>query len=546
MFRYYDFKKLLKLEELLAYSRKSRTDDPLMTVDEVLSKHETILDEWCENNLGGKLSENNKYREVVSGESMSDREAFQALLKRIESPKIKAVLVVELQRLGRPDLEEIGKITKIFRYTHTMIITPNRAYDLQDEDDRDSFERELKRGNEYLEYQKKIMSRGRLLSVSQGNYIGSVPPYGYNKVWVVEGKTERPTLAENKEQADVVRMIFDMYVNQNMGVNLIGKHLDNLHIQPPRGEHWSPHTIKGILINVHYIGKVKWNWRKTVTIVEDSEIMKTRPKAKEGDYLVYEGKHSAIITEELFKAAQEKIGKNHRAKVTTKVRNPFASLLYCKCGRAMSLRYYKKNGVDRGFPRLLCDNQVHCNTGSCLYDEMIDMVCDILKEKIGDFEMKMKNDTTDSVKIHNNLIKSLEKKLADLDEKELAQWDAQTDPNSDEKMPPDVFKRLNAKLLKEKDETRKALENAYESMPKPVNYQEQIYKFQEALNSLMDDNVSAEEKNRHLKECIDRIEYYRERPERLRRKPGEKKGSVFNTGASWSTPPVEIDVKLKV
>jgi DNA invertase Pin-like site-specific DNA recombinase len=234
LFHYYDFKKLLKLEELLAYSRKSRTDDPLMTVDEVLSKHETILDEWCENNLGGKLSENNKYREVVSGESMSDREAFQALLKRIESPKIKAVLVVELQRLGRPDLEEIGKITKIFRYTHTMIITPNRAYDLQDEDDRDSFERELKRGNEYLEYQKKIMSRGRLLSVSQGNYIGSVPPYGYNKVWVVEGKTERPTLAENKEQADIVRMIFDMYVNQNMGVNLIGKHLDNLHIQPPR------------------------------------------------------------------------------------------------------------------------------------------------------------------------------------------------------------------------------------------------------------------------------------------------------------------------
>lgn len=111
----------------------------------------------------------------MSGESIEDRVEFQELLRKIESPKIKAVLIVEIQRLGRPDLEEIGKITKIFRYTRTMVITPQKTYDLQDDYDRDAFERELKRGNEYLEYQKKIMARGRLLSVSQGNYIGSVP-----------------------------------------------------------------------------------------------------------------------------------------------------------------------------------------------------------------------------------------------------------------------------------------------------------------------------------------------------------------------------------
>lgn len=543
MFHLYNFKEMFTLEELLSYSRKSRTDDPLMSVEEVLSKHETILDEWCENNLGGKLSENNKYREVVSGESMSDREAFQSLLKRIESPKIKAVLVVELQRLGRPDLEEIGKITKIFRYTHTMIITPNRAYDLQDEDDRDSFERELKRGNEYLEYQKKIMNRGRLLSVSRGNYIGSIPPYGYDKVWVEEGKTKYPTLAENKEQADVVRMIFDMYVNQNKGANLICRHLDSLHIQPPRGEHWSPHSIKDMLINVHYIGKVRWNWSKVVNVIEDGEVIKTRPKAKEGEYLIYDGKHPAIITEELFNAAREKIGRNHRAKPTTKVRNPLASLLYCKCGKAMSLRIKTSK---TSLPRLSCDGQVHCNTGSCLYEEMIDNVCNILKESIRDFEMKMGNETNDAIKLHNNRIKTLEKKLIEIEETEEARWDAQTDPHSNNKMPDDVFKRLTTKLQTEKAEIKKALVSAYESMPKPIDYKEKIYKFQHALDALLDEEVSAEEKNRLLKECIERIEYYRERPQRVRRKPGEKKGESLTTGATWSTPPIELDVKLKV
>ena len=39
-------------EEVLDYLRKSRADDPDLTVEEVLSKHETILDEWAQKNLG--------------------------------------------------------------------------------------------------------------------------------------------------------------------------------------------------------------------------------------------------------------------------------------------------------------------------------------------------------------------------------------------------------------------------------------------------------------------------------------------------------------
>lgn len=83
-----------------------------------------------------------------------------------------------------------------------------------------SFERELKRGNEFLEYQKKIMNRGRLLSVQQGNYIGSVAPYGFNKIFVQDGKRKCPTLEIKEDEANVVRMIFDMYVKkQRLSIN---------------------------------------------------------------------------------------------------------------------------------------------------------------------------------------------------------------------------------------------------------------------------------------------------------------------------------------
>jgi hypothetical protein len=301
---------------------------------------------------------------------------------------------------------------------------------------------------------------------------------------------------------------------------------------------------------------VKWNWRKTVTIVEDSEIINTRPKARIGEYLIYEGRHDGIISEELFKAAQEKQGRNHRAKPNTKVRNPLASILFCKCGRAMSLRTYKKkDGTERNPPRLLCDGQVHCKSGSVLYDEMIDRVAAILQQCIEDFEIRLQNDTGDSAKLHAKLIKNLEKKMKELQAKELSQWEAQSDPDPEKRMPQHIFKQLNEKLLKEKEEVHQALCKAYESMPEPVNYEEKIKLFSDALAALRDPNVEAAEKNKLLKRCIARIEYSREKPQRIASKQVKyydkelkktRHKSPLKTGGNWTSPPIELDVKLKV
>lgn len=537
----------LSPDEVLIYLRKSRSDDPTLSVEEVLAKHETILNEWAEKNLGAKVPEENKYREVVSGETIADRPEIQKVLTRVESPRIKAILTVEVQRLSRGDLEDAGRLMKLLRYTNTIVITPQFTYNLADEYNRDIFERELKRGNEFLEYQKKIMNRGRLLSVSQGNYIASHPPYGYDRTVIMEGKKKCPTLKINEEQANVVRMVFDMYVNQDMGrINICHK-LDALGVKPLHSEYWSNSYLKDMLQNIHYIGKVCWNKRKTTPVVEDGEIIKKTPRSKEGEYLIYEGKHPAIISEELFYAAQEKIGRNHRAKSTTKIRNPLATLLYCQCGKAMTLRQYKNSdGSERCAPRLACSHQVHCHTGSCLYDEMIELVCVVLKENIEDFKVKAKADDTEAVKLHEVLIKTLENKLQALNAKELAQWDAQADPDPANRMPAEIFRQLNEKLQAEKAEVQQALENAYTTMPTPVDYEEKILKLSDALNALKEPDTEVAVKNRLLKACIERITYNREKPELIKRQKGEKKGSTLKVGANWSDTPITIDVKLKV
>lgn len=540
---YYNNLDGLSVDVVVIYLRKSRSDDPALTVEEVLARHEERLQEWAMNNLGAKIPEENILREVVSGETIDDRPEMLRLLSMIESPKVQAILIVEPQRLSRGDLEDAGRIIKLFRYTNTLICTPPRNYDLRDDYDRDNFERELKRGNEFLEYQKKIMLRGREQSVKNGNFIGSIAPYGYEKTVVMEGKKKCHTLKIVEEQAEVVRTVFDMYVNQNMGRVNIAKYLNDLNIKAPKGGLWKQDTIKDMLENEHYIGKVRWNWRKTVKVVEDGEVVAKRPKTEIGEYMVYDGKQEPIVSEELFYAARDKQGRNHRAKPKTKVRNPLAGLLFCQCGRAMSYRTYMKDGVEKNAPRLLCDNQTYCKTSSCLYDEIIDRVIDALEQCIEDFEIRIKNNDDDSIKHHATLIKRLKAKQEELQKKELSQWEKYTE----EQMPKHIFDALNEKVLKEKEEVQQALCKAAESMPERIDYEEKVFRFKDALEALKDPDVPAADKNNFLKSCIERIDYKRDKAERIKREPGQRKGKGFDSpGGRWTTPIIELDIKLRL
>lgn len=130
--------------EVLEYDRKSRSDDPLLSVEEVLEKHGKILEEYAINNLGGPIPEENKYKEVGSAESLDGRPEILRLFKAVESPGIKAIMVVDVQRLSRGDLEDAGRIIKILRYTNTYVITPHKTYDLRDE-----YGAEIEKGLQY-------------------------------------------------------------------------------------------------------------------------------------------------------------------------------------------------------------------------------------------------------------------------------------------------------------------------------------------------------------------------------------------------------------
>jgi hypothetical protein len=141
--------------------------------------------------------------------------------------------------------------------------------------------------------------------------------------------------------------------------------------------------------------------------------------------------------------------------------------------------------------------------------------------------------------------------MEELNKKELSQWEKYTE----EEMPKEIFDKLNAKVLQEKEEIQQALCKAYESMPEPIDYQEQLVRFQQALTALDDPKVSAEKKNKLLKACIERIEYKREKAVRITSQqirfydPEIKQTrytSPLSTGGNWTNPPIELNITLKV
>lgn len=518
----------LKGEEKLEYLRKSQTDDPLLTVEEVLEGHERRLDEWNERMQpeGGRVPEVNRYREIESGETIKGRPKMREMLRRIESPKIKAIMCVEPSRLSRGDLEDIGYLVKILRYTKTLVITPDYVYDLNDPGDRDRFERELMRGNDYLEYTKKIRMNGRLAKVRMGHFIGNCAPYGYKKKVIKDGKKDVHTLEPDPEKSEVVRRIFQLYLS-GLGMTKISDYLNSQLIPPPTGKVWSPHAIPGVLQNVHYAGKVRWYWRRTVRVVEDGEVKTKRPRAV--DPLVFEGLHDAIVEPELWEAVQKKRGKNPRNPNAYNLTNPLAGVFWCECGRAMSGRKYNNKGVKRCEDRYLCNNQRVCGNASATFPEVIEEVAKVLRATIADFEVRVDPSEDDALREHERLIARLEKRLEELQDLEVKQWDEKTKGG----MPAHVFEKLNKQTLAEIDDVQHALYEAQETAPEPFDFEGKLITLRAALAALLDPDAPVREKNELIKACIEKITYSRERYSAA----GTPKGMV--------PTPIRLNVELR-
>ena len=384
----------------IVYLRKSRTDNQFESVNEVLQRHEKILHEFCMRAFGEPIT--NIYREVVSGETINERPMMMKLLEDVENGSIDAVVVVEPQRLSRGSFGDIDRIVNTFKYTNTKIITPTKTYDLNDKFDRKYFEQELLRGNDYLEYVKEILVRGRKRSVEDGLYIGSIAPYGYNKMKLPK---KGFTLTPN-DDAENVKYIFDKFIG-GLGTTNLAKHLIDVGIKSQTGRQWTPNMVRNILMSNIYIGVVTYGRRESKRTMKNGEIIKTRPWNDE--YIEAKGLHQPIVDKETFDKAQEllksKPAKNIRGDKS--IKNPLAGLVKCKyCGNNMFRRPYDK----REIPSLVCKT-IGCRCVSSDLDLVEARVIDLLKKELSDYKYYIENYESE----HKSSTKTLEKQIKKID-----------------------------------------------------------------------------------------------------------------------------------
>lgn len=349
------------------YLRKSRSDMEAESrgEGETLARHEkTLLD--LSRHL--KLNITVIYKEIVSGETIAARPVMQQLLSEVEQDAWDGVLVMEVERLARGDTIDQGIVAQTFKYSNTQIITPMKTYDPNNEYDEEYFEFGLFMSRREYKTINRRLQRGRMQSVKEGKFLGSNPPYGYIRKKLEDQKGY--TLELNPEQADVVKMIFELYTKgekqengeyKRLGVGLVVRKLNALRILPMKGDVWVNSSIQGILRNPVYIGKIRWNSRPQKKKIVDGQMKNERPRAKAEDWILVEGLHEALIDNDTFNLAQEYLANNPSTPCprNVKTKNPLIGLIVCGlCGRKMVRRPYnqKKQPDTLLCPATSCSN----------------------------------------------------------------------------------------------------------------------------------------------------------------------------------------------
>lgn len=311
------------MKDYCMYLRKSRADADAESrgEGETLARHQSILTELAERH---KMNVVRIYKEIVSGDSIAARPQMQALLADVADGAYAGVLVVEIERLARGDTIDQGIVAQTFRDSSTLIVTPTKTYDPDNEFDEEYFEFSLFMSRREYKTIKRRMQAGRLASVKEGNYISSSPPFGYCKV---SPHPKIHTLSIVPGEAEIVRLIYSMYLDGH-GARYIAGELNRMGVSPQKSRYWQYASIRKILSNPLYCGKIGWKTRSN------------------GDTL-FQGLHEPIISEETFNAVQLKKRNDPAAQLhsNAKLMNHYHNILFCQnCGHQMKRRFITGSG----------------------------------------------------------------------------------------------------------------------------------------------------------------------------------------------------------
>ena len=508
----------LEQGEYWVYLRKSRADIEAEArgEGETLKKHERLLYKLAKD-LGILITEE-PFREIVSGESIYHRPEMLRMMALMEERRPKGVLVVDMDRLGRGDMQEQGLILGTFRRLGVKIITPRKIYDLNDEFDEEYSEFEAFMARKELKIITRRLQRGRVLSVEAGNYIATRPPYGYDIIELPDGSR---TLKPHPEQAEIVRQIFRWYTHpdpkEQAGSSKIATKLNQLKVPSYTGRPWNPASVLTILKNAVYSGRIQWKKKEQKKSRSPGKKRDTRMRDR-SEWIDVPGKHEPLIDEQTFRIAQERLhGKYHAPyqldeKGQPRIATALAGLVKCaKCGKTMVYRPYTSQP-----PHLRC-NTPGCTTRSTQYKLVEQRVVESLEQWLSAYKVqwgkRKKEEPDQALEFKRAALSALERELNELELQKSRLFDLLERGIYSE----EVFLERSQNLAQRIQNTQEAIDKAKSELAEDEKRQKARHNVIPLVENVVksyyrtDDPVK---RNALLKSVLHHVTYQKEKPQR--------------------------------
>jgi len=288
--------------------------------------------------------------EAFSGTETRKRLSFQRLLQDGKNKKYEVLLAKSYSRFGRNQRETLTALADLFEHGIRIIFVEDGLDSLRDKGQFGLFawlaEQESRKISERLKMTWQLYNK-------EGKIHNSRETYGYNYDATIRN------FVVNRDEAVVVRMIFDLYL-QGYGINRIAVFLNKNGHAPKYGKQWYGSPVYRVLLNEFYLGHLTQGKFQTIDIT----IKKQRVLDK-NEWVIHKNNHEAIIPEELFYKVQDEIKKrkaylNQFEAVRYSTAHLFSNLIRCKiCGAssvaikrrvrhgdiAYSCIEYQKNGA---------------------------------------------------------------------------------------------------------------------------------------------------------------------------------------------------------
>lgn len=341
--------------------------------------------------------------EGISGKNITDRPQINQLIKDIKKGLIKNVLIFKIDRLTR-NTSDLIYLINLFNEYNCAFNSLCESIDTQTPSGRmfikiigifAEFERENIVERTKLGFERKVKEGYSLCTRTAS--------YGYTRN--IGDKIQKI----NEKEAVIVREVFDMFVHHGKSFLDIAKNLNERNIPTKENSVWIARSIRNMLTNCNYIGKVRY-----------------ATKDEERNFEV-QGNHEPIIFNELYEEAQELISKISKKSYTKrpKEENYFSGVLYCaKCGARLVTHndlYKNKSGEKIFKSGYRCSNYIRkmCSASNISQKNVETAFMDYI-EQIEDFSAineiqleenrKAKDNNSKLIEKLNNQLKNLENK----------------------------------------------------------------------------------------------------------------------------------------